>query len=49
MRIAVADLDVAEPVLRAGGVAFAQRDGALIISASEAFGAVLVFEQAAAA
>ena len=45
-RIAVADLAVADEALRAGGVASARRGDALVVPKSEAFGAVLVFEQA---
>jgi hypothetical protein len=47
-RIAVADLALAEAALKSGGVAHMRRGESLVISASEAFGAVLVFERAAA-
>jgi hypothetical protein len=47
-RIAVADLAVAEAALKSNGVAHARRGELLVISAGEAFGAVFVFESAAA-
>ena len=46
-RVAVADLAATRALLEAGGVAFRQRGGALIVGAGEAMGAALAFEAGA--
>ena len=46
-RIAVADLAATRALLEAGGAAFRQRGGALVVGAGEAMGAALAFEAGA--
>jgi len=45
LRLAVADLDALEDVLKAGGVTSHRRAGRIVISPQAAFGATLIFEQ----